>query len=93
MAFDALLERDRRVKRLGSGFDVAVTAIDRGELGSEAEDGDIDGLAALTAKMIFRSFDDHEPQSGSLMCGVDGKLTQVAARATGFSVDTAQELA
>ena len=42
-----------RVEGLGAGFDIAKAAIDGGQFGAQAEDGNVDSLAALAAEGLF----------------------------------------
>lgn len=93
MAFFARLQGLSGVELLCAGFDVAIAAIDAGQLGSQAEDRDVDGFATLAAKMVFGGFDDAPGEAGALTAGVDCELTEIATRATHFRVDATHELA
>ena len=93
MALDSRLEWDGGMELLGTGFDVAVFAIDGRELGTEAEDGHVYGFAALAAEMILGGLDDNAPEACTLILRGDSELAEIAAGASHFCVDTAEKLA
>ena len=56
-----------------SGFDVAEAAVEWRQFGAKAEHGDVDGLAALLAEMVFGGMKDEAADAGALPCGIDGE--------------------
>ena len=78
MALDSRLEWDGGMELLGTGFDVAVFAIDGRELGTEAEDGHVYGFAALAAEMILGGLDDNAPEACTLMLRGDSERPRAA---------------
>ncbi len=91
MALEAGAERDGVDKWFGSGFDVAEAAVEWRELWAEAEDGDVDGEAALAAEAVFSGVHEAAAEAGALMSGVDGQHAKVAAVAAPLSVDGGEQ--
>src|SRR5450631_822789 len=78
---------------LDAGLNVAESTIEWRQVGSQAEDDDVHGLAALKSEMILGGFDGDAPKPFALVGGGYGELTQVAARAANLSVDASEKLA
>jgi hypothetical protein len=89
----AISKRVRIDEWLGAGFDVAVTAIHRRQLGSQAEDGDIGGHAALASEMVFGGLHHAPADSGALARGIDREHANVAAFVADLDIDGTNELA
>ena len=91
MAFEAGLERAGGVEFLCAGLDVAKPAIDGRQLGTQAEDGNINGFAAELPEAVLSGLDDAAGQAGALMNGSDGELAEITAIAAEFGVDTGEK--
>jgi hypothetical protein len=79
------------VKFLGSGLNEAKFAIKGRQLGTLAEDGNINGFTALATKMILGCFNEQASQACSLVRGVYGELPEVAAGAANFGIYRAEK--
>jgi hypothetical protein len=93
MALYAGGERLGWMKWFDSCFDVAEAAIDGRQLGAHAQDGDVDGLAALKAEMILGGLNHAAGRAGALVGAIDGQLAQVAAPTADLGVDAAHNRA
>jgi len=78
-----------RVKLFSAGFNEAEAAVDGREFRPEAEDADIDGLAAVRAESIFGCGEQVATEPSALMAGVYGEHAEIAAVPAEFGVDGA----
>jgi len=83
----------RHLELFGSGFGEAEATIDGEQLGAEAEDGNVDGLAAFCAEVIFGGAEQTFAEAGALASGIDSEHAEVAASAVSFCIDTCEDLA
>ena len=88
-----VFESARHLELFGSGFDEAETAIDGEQLGAEAEDGNVHGLAPFSAEVIFGGGKQAFAQPRALVRGIDREHAEVAASATNFCIDAGEDLA
>src|ERR1035437_5565850 len=93
MALEAGRQRAGGAKALlDAGLDVTEAAIEGRQLGTQVEDDDVHGLAALKAEPFFSCFDHDSAKTVALVCGVYGELAQISARAADLSVNTGEKL-
>ena len=93
MALLVVFKSARHLELFGSGFGEAEATIDGEQLGAEAEDGNVDGLAAFCAEVIFGRGEQTFAEAGALAGGIDSEHTEVAASAESFCIDTCEDLA
>jgi hypothetical protein len=75
----------------GAGFRVAQVAIKRKEWRAGADHAEVDGDAALFAKVAFGGVHQFAAQAGALACGIDAKEAEIAAIASEFDVNATRE--
>ncbi len=93
MALEPRFLRMGGVELFCSGFHVAEAAVEGRQFGTQAEDRDVDSLAAEPAKMVLGRFHDAATDPGALMSRIDGQHADIATQAAELSVDGSQEMA
>ena len=88
-----IFEIARHVEFFGSGFDETEAAVDGEQLRAEAQDGDVDGLAAARAEVVLGCGEHLSAQAGALVGWVDRELPEIAAVSVGLCVDAGEDLA
>lgn len=79
MALELLFLRMGRVEPFCSGLDVAEAALKGRQFGTQAEDRDIDSLAAEAAKMLLGGLNEAAANPGALISRIDGQHSDIAA--------------